>query len=238
MVEQNIHTAIIEIMKNVTHIEKTGYNSFHGFKYASESDLIKALHEEMAKKNVYLYCADIVNELEVQNGFYIGTFTYRFVHALSGTHIDVKAKGEAMDKTKTGVGDKAIYKATTGSLKYALKQTFLIDTGDNDPDRDAPEKTNKKTNTTVVKKTTSDMNSKETKELLTQIQSDILILANQDKEAYKEILIQYTTFTNNEGKLIKGVDSLSKIKSLQRLQILRQKTKAAINKTSSSNSEF
>ena len=54
--------------------------------------------------------------------------SYRFAHAESGTFIDTTVVGEGAD-----VGDKSANKALTGAYKYALRQTLLIETGD-DPD--------------------------------------------------------------------------------------------------------
>ena len=59
--------------------------------------------------------------------------TLRFSHAPSGTSIDVTAVGEGSD-----AGDKGANKAMTGLYKYALRQTFCIETGD-DPDKFASE---------------------------------------------------------------------------------------------------
>jgi hypothetical protein len=53
--------------------------------------------------------------------------TYRFSH-VSGEYIDVQTIGEALDTS-----DKAANKAMTIGLKYAIRQFFLIETGD-DPD--------------------------------------------------------------------------------------------------------
>jgi hypothetical protein len=52
--------------------------------------------------------------------------TTRFTHAPSRTYIVVKAYGEGSD-----AGDKSTKKAATGLYKYALRQTFMIETGDN-----------------------------------------------------------------------------------------------------------
>lgn len=57
--------------------------------------------------------------------------TFRLGHAESGEFEDYVAFGEATD-----MGDKALPKAQTIAQKYALRQAFLIETGD-DPDRDA-----------------------------------------------------------------------------------------------------
>jgi hypothetical protein len=56
------------------------------------------------------------------------TITYRWTHAPSGTYTMVSARSEGSDS-----GDKAINKAATGSYKYGLRQSLVIETGD-DPD--------------------------------------------------------------------------------------------------------
>jgi hypothetical protein len=59
----------------------------------------------------------------------VAAVTYRLTHASSGESEDCQVLGEASD-----AGDKAAPKALTGAYKYFLRQTFLIETGD-DPDR-------------------------------------------------------------------------------------------------------
>lgn len=59
---------------------------------------------------------------------------YSFVIAhVDGETMNVTAIGEGIDS-----GDKASYKAATGALKYALRQSFIIETGD-DPDKTSSE---------------------------------------------------------------------------------------------------
>lgn len=57
--------------------------------------------------------------------------TYRIAHHPSGSHVDVQTIGEAAD-----AGDKSVAKSLTIAWKYAIRQTFAIETGD-DPDRKA-----------------------------------------------------------------------------------------------------
>jgi hypothetical protein len=59
----------------------------------------------------------------------VAAVTYRLTHAPSGESEDCQVLGEASD-----TGDKAAPKALAGAYKYFLRQTFLIETGD-DPDR-------------------------------------------------------------------------------------------------------
>ena len=55
--------------------------------------------------------------------------SFTLTHTTSDTSIRVAAIGEGMDS-----GDKGFPKAQTNALKYALRQSFLIETGD-DPDK-------------------------------------------------------------------------------------------------------
>jgi hypothetical protein len=131
----NIGKAILKVMKEVGYVQKESKSGLP-YSFAGEAALIKALRPAMIKHGVHCYVSDI---LEIGSG----TFTtksgavmnhvaahgvVRFDHPISDTHIDVHAMGEGMDS-----GDKAGNKAATGLLKYALRQTFLIETGD-DPD--------------------------------------------------------------------------------------------------------
>jgi hypothetical protein len=52
-----------------------------------------------------------------------------FTSLMDGTHVEIEATGEGADNS-----DKAANKAETGAIKNALKQAFLLSTGDDDPD--------------------------------------------------------------------------------------------------------
>jgi hypothetical protein len=54
---------------------------------------------------------------------------YRITHAASDTSVEVEAVGEASDS-----GDKATPKAMTSAQKAMLRQVFLLESGDLDPD--------------------------------------------------------------------------------------------------------
>lgn len=105
------------------------------YTYASEASLIKALRPALLKHGIVVFPTTtevVANEVyKTGSGSSMNRVqvlvTYRFTHA-SGTYIDVQAAGEGAD-----VGDKATAKAMTIAYKYALRQAFLIETGD-DPD--------------------------------------------------------------------------------------------------------
>lgn len=128
--------AVCAVMADVKNVEKTGQNDFHRYAYASEADLLRALQPAMAQHGLMMAPVKIdVSYVEEtgKQGDQVrcdAVVTYRLQHT-SGESIEVVALGQGSDKA-----DKAAYKAMTGALKYALRQTFLIPTGD-DPDKGA-----------------------------------------------------------------------------------------------------
>lgn len=137
---ENIYTAINKIMGQVGYIKKQRSPNLN-YTYAGEAALIAALRPEMQENGVFVHVADVRNittrEYQTQKGTQMVnvqlTAVIRFYHAPSQTYIDAVACGEGSD-----TGDKATNKAMTGAYKYALRQTFCIETGD-DPDRFQPE---------------------------------------------------------------------------------------------------
>ena len=143
----SIHKALNNVMKEVGYVYKSGkldIGKGRGYSYAGEVDLIKAIRPHLVKNGVNFYCSniDVVNSddfiaektwngstTRTVNHRFLAVFTFIFTHAESETHIEVKSIGDGID-----TGDKSSYKASTGALKYALRQTFVIETGD-DPDK-------------------------------------------------------------------------------------------------------
>lgn len=126
---------LTEVMQEVTYIQKTGFNKFHGYKYATEADVSEKVRDELAKRNVLLVPS--VKSHAVRNHTtskgsteYISTVQvdFTFIDGDSGESIGFTAFGEGQD-----AGDKGVYKAVTGAQKYALMKVFMIPTGD-DPE--------------------------------------------------------------------------------------------------------
>ena len=143
---ENIYTAIVAIMNSVGYIKKIKVGALN-YSYAGEAALIAAIRPEMVDNNVIMTVHKINSTIREtyqtsngknMNSTYI-TGTIRFTHAPSGTSIDVESVGEGSD-----VGDKSSPKALTGMYKYALRQTFCIETGD-DPDNFASEQQERNT---------------------------------------------------------------------------------------------
>jgi len=132
----NIHTAKLAVMQEVGYCRKTRAAGL-GYSFAGEAALIEALRPAMVDHGIVFGAVayDIVGDTSYQTkaGASMRLVrvkgVFRFTHAPSGTHEDVVAFGEGADN-----GDKSLNKAMTGALKYALRQTFVIETGD-DPDK-------------------------------------------------------------------------------------------------------
>jgi hypothetical protein len=134
----NLVSKLAEVMKQVKYIQKTGYNSFHKYKYATESDVTEAVREQLAKLNVIMIpsvksCVNRPHTTSRGNVEYIVTveIEFTFYDGDSGDKIVLTSFGEGQD-----AGDKGVYKAITGAQKYALMKAFMIPTGD-DPEADS-----------------------------------------------------------------------------------------------------
>lgn len=124
---------LAEIVKKVTHIEKRGRNEFHHYDYVMESDVVEALRGHLADAGII--CVPQVESVRTEklDKGLIATIEASYIFSDGEETVTVRVGGMGYDTP----GDKSIYKAMTGAEKYALKQLFLIPTGD-DPERDLP----------------------------------------------------------------------------------------------------
>jgi hypothetical protein len=134
--EENIYQAINAIMAEVGYVQKVKTGGL-SYSFAGEADLIAAIRPVMVEHGVFMYVANIldvrVEQYETAKGTAMTNTSLVakivFYHAPSGTSVTVTSRGEGADS-----GDKSSNKALTGAYKYALRQTFCIETGD-DPDK-------------------------------------------------------------------------------------------------------
>lgn len=139
----NIGEAWLAIMSDVGYVQKLGKNTAQNYKYAGEAQLIEALRPALLKHSVICMpgAVDVIDSQPVIVGEkktfrIIAKYTWIYTHVPSNTHMQVEVIGEGVD-----TGDKSAYKAATGALKYALRQPFLIETGDEPEAHEiAPEK--------------------------------------------------------------------------------------------------
>ncbi len=134
--KSQIDAAVLAVMREVPYVRKTGKVEVgRGYTYASEADLIASLRPCMLAHDLTLTPLNAEVVFQDQYPVKDGTMNrvclrvaYRLAHAESGEHLTVVTIGEGADR-----GDKAVPKALTGAYKYALRQLFGVETGD-DPD--------------------------------------------------------------------------------------------------------
>lgn len=132
--EATILRALNMVMAEVDYVQKKGENDFHGYKYATEADVLARLRPAMVKHGLLLIPS--VNQVSSidPHGNTVVTIQYTLAHASGAVWPHpIVAAGCGGDKNKSGVGDKGLYKALTGANKYLLFKLFQIETG-NDPE--------------------------------------------------------------------------------------------------------
>ena len=134
---ENILAKLHAIQKEVKKMEKDGHNDFQNYNYLSETQITTKMKEILENnKVVFSHSSKITNVITYQNAKRATNFltnviiNYTFYDIESGEKLRGKASGQGTDS-----GDKGVYKAITGAIKYIFMKNFLIPTGD-DPEKD------------------------------------------------------------------------------------------------------
>lgn len=134
--KMNLHEKMLEAAKELNYLAKTGHNSNQHYDYVEEAEVKRAVRDALYKRGV-LVTFGIQNINSTPSTTAKGTVTFltqvvaniAFIDAEDpGQRIDVAVPGQGMDQ-----GDKGVYKAMTGAIKYALLNNFMIPSGD-DPE--------------------------------------------------------------------------------------------------------
>ena len=126
------------VMDQAGYVQKRGWNDFHKYHYVTEGDLVSTIRPLLAKIGVIII-PSVVEEvrypdaIQERNGMSsLTSVTVQYTVTDGKETITFRMPGHGADK-----GDKGVYKAITGSMKYALMKLFMVETGD-DPERDNP----------------------------------------------------------------------------------------------------
>lgn len=138
MSERKLVRKLTEVMDQVKYIQKKGFNKFHKYSYATESDVSERVREELAQR-VVMMIPNVVESTVREHKNRSNNIEYivkvrmefKFIDGETGEELIFHSEGEGQD-----AGDKGIYKAITGAQKYALMKAFMIPTGD-DPEADS-----------------------------------------------------------------------------------------------------
>ena len=134
----SLRAAQLAVMKDIGYVQKKGKvgSGNYGYTYAGEKELINELRPVMLKHGIVMYpdTCEVVKTEDYTTGkghrmsLFLGKRRFVFEHVESGDQAYVEVFAEAADQ-----GDKRASKAMTLAKKYALREFFLIETGD-DPD--------------------------------------------------------------------------------------------------------
>jgi hypothetical protein len=138
-------------------IQKAGKNEAQGYKFTSEADVVLKVGPALFKRGVLVYPLHTIHsivEYATKGGAQAFLTTIQSIWTFTDGeyHIEVGTVGQGTD---TG-GDKGVYKAMTGSKKYALLQALMIATGD-DPEISRPDEKKESEAVDPNKPTTSQM---------------------------------------------------------------------------------
>lgn len=131
---------LVEVMASVETVEKRGWNNFNQYHYATEEDILKAVRQGLAERNVFVLTSiEEKGVTNVQGKEKVKTITHvrtkhTFLDGDTDERLEVFGYGQGQDE-----GDKGGYKAITGAMKYFLMKNFLMPTGD-DPEIESGEK--------------------------------------------------------------------------------------------------
>lgn len=126
--EQGLYQKLAEIMGEIGKVEKRGYNAFHNYHYVREGDLTDVLRDKLSARGIVIIPS--LKSIQHEDTLTTANMMFTFVDSTTGERHEADWAGEGDDK-----GDKGLYKAYTGSLKYFLMKMFLISQGD-DPEGD------------------------------------------------------------------------------------------------------
>jgi len=145
LINSGLALKLNKVMADVSYIQKDKRNEKQGYNYASEAAIKAAFNGAFATHGIAFNFStdgvqtdvyDVVNAAGVNRKVFQATVkaTYKFIDQETGEYIEGYTVGIGQDS-----GDKAVYKAITGALKYALTSNFLVETGDDaEDDKDEP----------------------------------------------------------------------------------------------------
>jgi len=115
------------IQADIDKMDKDGWNDFSKYKYLSETQITLKIKQLFDKHKVlFTYNEEIVDKYRDGTMLEVAVRVfYTFWDTESGSHYRGFVDGVARDK-----GDKAVWKAITGAVKYIYMKTFNIPTGD------------------------------------------------------------------------------------------------------------
>jgi len=127
---------LADIVAEIDNVDKRGRNEFQKYAYVKAADVAWLVRKALSERNVYLV-ADVIEirnyEIPAKEGHMQAVDVKMQFSFFDGDSPDTLPIVLHSYGTGTDKGDKAVYKAMTGALKYGLRHAFLI------PDESDPE---------------------------------------------------------------------------------------------------
>lgn len=142
-----LDAAVMAVMADVEYVKKDGYNTDQKYKFASAESIIADIRAAALKHKLRIGIS-YTSVVDLETG--VTKSGYSMYRVRVSADITLRFGDEFELHTVYGdgsdTGDKALPKAKTMCLKQALRQIFLIETGEADADRETvPESTPKLT---------------------------------------------------------------------------------------------
>jgi len=126
---------LARIAGEMDYVQKTGFNDHQKYKFAKEGDFKAKAKPLLAREEIHMGCTVDLQGVPIHIGdSKTGTPQWLTTVELTATfryrsaEISCSAIGQGVDP-----GDKGVYKAMTGALKYIFATSFQVETGD-DPE--------------------------------------------------------------------------------------------------------
>ena len=183
--KKTLTSKLLEVSKAIKYLSKDKTNKMQGYSYLSEAKIKETIKKAFEDSGIiFNYSTESVREYEVSP---TSKGTKQFCTIANGKYsfIDVDSDHELNGTwfgSGTDTGDKGLYKAITGGIKYVLNTNFLIPTGD-DPEKD-DENGNGKATAKDTPKPKADPDAQLKRDLMEQYKGD----AEAAKKEYMRIL--------------------------------------------------
>lgn len=131
-------TKLARISSEMKHVPKNGFNKNGNYPYATDGDVFNAVNKACEQYDVFMSWDNKLDTVQITE-FKTSTGTTWMRYRFDATLTFMDGDSDSIIVTNwpciaNDQADKGFGKAQTLGLKYALKTTFRIDTGDRDPD--------------------------------------------------------------------------------------------------------
>lgn len=131
MSDMNAHKALLAAVAEVSSVGKLGINDTQEYSYVRESDVIAACRPALLKHGLLPLMSLHHASGPDQHGNTTVSGKLAFVHPQSGTSVEIDVWGCGNDRYwlpdgSVAVGDKGLYKAMAGAMKYGLLIAFSL----------------------------------------------------------------------------------------------------------------